>query len=149
MENIIEQFSTVKDLGVILTEDARFESHIEKVSKTVRQKIGWIMRTFYTRNTQHLKHLWKTLVQCHIDYCSQLYMPGQSHGMVTIKKLFYNFLKSIPEVRNDDYWTRLVKLKMLSQERRMERYLIIYMWKILEGLAPNCGVEETVLNERP
>ena len=62
MENIIEQFSTVKDLGVILTEDTRFESHIEKVSKTVRQKIGWIMRTFYTRNTKHLKHLWKTLV---------------------------------------------------------------------------------------
>ena len=140
--------SIVKDLGVILTENARFESHIEKVSKTVRQKIGWIMRTFYTRITQHLKHLWKTLVQCHIDYCSQLYMPGQSHGMVTIEKLFYNFSKSIPEVRNDDYWTRLVKLKMLSQERRMERYLIIYMWKILEGLAPNCGVEETVLNER-
>jgi hypothetical protein len=75
-------------------------------------------------------------------------MPGQSLGMVTIEKLFNNFSKSIPEVRNDDYWTRLVKLKMLSQERRMERYRIIYMWKILEGLAPNCGVEETVLNER-
>ena len=32
---------------------------------------------------------------------------------------------------------------MNSQERRMERYRIIYVWKILEGFAPNCGVELT------
>ena len=37
---------------------------------------------------------------------------------------------------------------MYSQERRMERYRIIYMWKILEGFAPDCGVEEAQINER-
>ena len=30
---------------------------------------------------------------------------------------------------------------MYSQEQRMERYRIVYIWKILEGLVPNCGVE--------
>ena len=29
---------------------------------------------------------------------------------------------------------------MLSQERRMKRYRIIYTWKILEGKSPNCGI---------
>ena len=29
---------------------------------------------------------------------------------------------------------------MISQERRMERYKIIYIWKILEGRVPNCGI---------
>jgi hypothetical protein len=37
---------------------------------------------------------------------------------------------------------------MSSQERRMERYRIMYIWKILEGYAPNCGVEETPINPR-
>ena len=37
---------------------------------------------------------------------------------------------------------------MNSQERRMERYRIIYVWKILEGLVPNCGVESTQDNTR-
>ena len=133
---------------MILSDDVRFEEHIEKVSKTVRQKVGWITRTFFTRNTQHMKHLWKTLVQCHIDYCSQIYMPGQGQGLLNIEKLFYNYTRLIPEIRKDDYWTRLPKLKMLSQERRMERYRIIYIWKILEDLAPNCGVELTPANER-
>ena len=33
-------------------------------------------------------------------------------------------------------------LKMYSQERRMERYRAIYIWKILEGISPNCGIQE-------
>ena len=37
--------------------------------------------------------------------------------------------------------------QMQSQERRLERYRIIYVWKIIEGLAPNCGIETTT-NER-
>ena len=32
---------------------------------------------------------------------------------------------------------------MLSLQRRLERYRIIYIWKILEGLAPNCGIFST------
>ena len=30
---------------------------------------------------------------------------------------------------------------MYSQERRLERYRILYTWKILEGMGPNCGLE--------
>ena len=147
-ENIIERFSSLRDLGVILSDDGKFDSHIEKVSKTVRQKVGWILRTFYTRRTDHLKHLWKTLVQCHIDYCSQLYFPGQAQGKQDIEKLFYNFTSKIPQVREENYWTRLTILKMYSQERRMERYRIIYIWKILEGYVPNCGVTSENENKR-
>ena len=106
------------------------------------------MRSFFTRRTDILKQLWKSLVQCHIDYCSQLYLPGQAQGMHLIEKLFYDFSSKIPEVREENYWVRLQKLKMLSQQRRMERYRIIYIWKILEGHAPNCGVEIAQENKR-
>ena len=68
--------------------------------------------------------------------------------MQAIEKLFYNYTAKIPEVRDMDYWTRLEHLKMLSQERRMERYRILYVWKILEGYAPNCGIEVAQENPR-
>ena len=35
------------------------------------------------------------------------------------------------------YWDRLKKLKLLSLQRRRERYCIVHVWKILNGLAPN------------
>ena len=37
---------------------------------------------------------------------------------------------------------------MLSQERRMERYRALYVWKILEGLTTNCGLETTTSDRR-
>ena len=41
-----------------------------------------------------------------------------------------------------NYWERLQSLKMISIQRQMEHYSIILTLKILEGLMPNCGIEE-------
>ena len=68
--------------------------------------------------------------------------------MTKLEKLFSDFTSKMPEMRDKDYWTRLSMLKMLSQERRMERYRIISVWKILQGISPNCGVELAPANER-
>ena len=84
--------------------------------------------------------MWKSLVQGHVDYCSQLYQPIQSSNLQRIENLQKVYTKRIPEVREKNYWERLKMLKMNSQQRRMERYRIIYTWKILENLAPNCDI---------
>ena len=40
-----------------------------------------------------------------------------------------------------EYSERLVSFKLYSLQRRRERYCIIYVWKIFEGLVPNlCSV---------
>ena len=36
-----------------------------------------------------------------------------------------------------DYWEQLKHLNIFSLERRRERYLIIYTWRILQGQVPN------------
>ena len=148
MEDFIDRVSSLRDLGIILSDDGRFEKHIEKVMSKVRQKVGRMMRTFYTRRKDIMVQLWKTLAQCYVDYCSQLYMRGQGQAMQAIKKLVYDFTSKIPGVREENYWSRLITLKMYSQERRMERYRIIYIWKKLENPAPNCGVNLAPENER-
>ena len=33
-----------------------------------------------------------------------------------------------------DYWERLQALRLYSQERRRERYQIIFIWKVAQGL---------------
>jgi hypothetical protein len=45
-----------------------------------------------------------------------------------------------PEVKHLDYLQRLKELKMLSQERRMEQYRAVHVWKMIKGLVPNCGL---------
>ena len=57
---IIERFETLRDLGVIFSEEATFSAYVQHVEKKVRQKIGWVLRTFYARNAGFMKTLYKT-----------------------------------------------------------------------------------------
>ena len=137
-EEIIVEKESLRDLGIIMSNDCSFSSHVEVVCGQVRKKSGWILITFQSRKTHLMKFLWKTLVQGHIDYCSQLYFPTKSSDMEKIENLQRIFTRKIPEVKSLNYWQRLAHLNMYSQQRRMERYRAIYVWKILEGLVPNC-----------
>ena len=55
--DIIERCDKLRDLGVILNDEATFSDHVQHVEKKVRQKIGWVLRTFYTRNAGFMKTL--------------------------------------------------------------------------------------------
>ena len=41
------------------------------------------------------------------------------------------------------WWPTFKPMQVISLQRRQERYRIIYIWKILEGIAPNCGIVST------
>ena len=141
MNEVIEQFETLRDLGVIVSDDATFDAHIDHVVKKVRQKTGWVLRTFYKRNPMFMKTMWKTIVLPHIDYCSQLWCPIKPGNILKIEKLQRDFFNRIPALRDLNYWEQLKQMKMLSIQRRLERYRILYMWRVLEGVTPNCGIE--------
>ena len=142
-EDTIDVKSVLRDLGIMMNDQATWKDHIDKVGSQVNQKAGWVLRTFRCRTTSFLKQMWKSLIQGHIDYCSQLWQPLQSGDLQRIENLQKTYTKKIPQVRDINYWERLKVLKINSQQRRFERYRILYTWKILEGLAPNCGVVES------
>ena len=48
-----------------------------------------------------------------------------------------SFLRKIKGTQNLTYWEQLKKMRLYSQQRRRERYLITYVWKILEEQVPN------------
>ena len=139
-DEIIEEKESTRDLGVIMQNDAGFEEHIEKVCKKVRQKSGWLFRSFYNRQGWFLRHMWNSLIQPHIDYCSQLWAPGEGGELQKIEKLLKDFTAKIPELRELSYWERLAKIKLNSQQRRIERYQIIYVWKTLEKIVPDTNI---------
>ena len=64
---IIEEKSTVKDLGVLLTDDAKFKKHINSMIKKATELVGWVLRTFKSRNKDAMTTLWKSLISHHLD----------------------------------------------------------------------------------
>ena len=133
----IEQKSTVKDLGVHLSEDCTFTSQIEQVAQSAKLKCGWILRTFRTRARLPMITLWKSLVQHIPDYCSQLWAPSTLGQILSLEMVLRTYLRKVSGLQHLSYWEQLKELKMYSIQRRHERYAIIYMWRILEGQVPD------------
>ena len=147
-DNCIDETETVKDLGIMLDNDMKFTSHINKVVSTVNMKVGWIFRNFNSRDMKILKTLWKSLIQPHIDYCSPLWFsPVNTNTLRNIENLQRRFMRRITGLSELNYWQRLKYLKLYSQERRLERYRIIYTWKAIKNIIPNCGLS-TQYSER-
>ena len=110
--------------------------HIQSRVTKCRSLIGWIFRTFITRDSAPMLTIYKALVLPRIDYCSQLYFSTTQLEMA-LESIQRSFTSRLTNVKDQDYWSRLISLKMYSIQRRNERYMIMYVWKILEGLAPN------------
>ena len=81
--------------------------------------------------------LYISLIQCKLDYCSQLWSPVSKGEITALEQVQRNFLRKISGISHLPYWDQLKELKLYSQERRRERYMIIYVWRILEGQVPN------------
>ena len=59
-----------------------------------------------------------------------------------------NFLSNVGGMGGLNHWDRLQKLNLYSQERRRERYMVIFMWKISEGLIKGYNVNFTESGRR-
>ena len=144
----IERKNTVKDLGVQTDDDCRFRTQIATVVSKVKRVTGWILRTFETRERLPLLTLWKSLILPILDYCVQLWCPIEKGHIQDIENLQRSFTRQILGLRDQDYWQRLKTLKLYSLQRRRERYHIIYIWKMIEGLVPNSPKISTIKNPR-
>ena len=72
-----------------------------------------------------------------LDYGSQLWSPFLIKHTTQLEKIQRSFIKHITGMNDMPYHERLKSLGLYSLQRSRERYCIIYIWKIIEGLAPN------------
>ena len=54
------------------------------------------------------------------------------------------YLDKIQGMSHFNYWEQLSVLKLYSLQRRRERYIILYTWKIIENIVPNFGINTRV-----
>ena len=139
----IEVKHSLKDLGIHLSSDLSFRVHVEKVVSSASKLCGWGLRTFRRRSLSTMKQIWKTLVQPKLDYCSQFWSPGDQESINKIEAVQRHFLSRVTgeQVSKLNYWEKLEIFKLSSQERRRERYMVIFLWKISQGLVNGYNIE--------
>lgn len=133
----IMEVTHVRDLGVTLSCDGTFRKHILNITEAAKSQCGWILRTFLARDKNTMMTLWKSLVRSKLEYCCQLWNPLKKGDIQALEQVQRNFFRKISGVQSLTYWEQLKALSEYSLERRRERYLILYAWRIIEGQVPN------------
>ena len=108
---VIEAKGTLRDLGVWMSNVSDFKEHVNRTTRSTRKMGGWILRTFKTRNPEHLLPLWKTLVVSNMEYVCQLWSPHKINEIEELEQVQRVFTrKLIGDSLN--YWERLNSLNL-------------------------------------
>ena len=124
-----------------MSNNLTFSKHIEKTVFTCRKLVGWIMRTFRSRNKDVILVMWNSMIQSRLDYCSQLWSPSLTSEISKLEDVQRNFTKRIEGMHDMSYHERLKALRMYSQERRRDRYMLIIIWTVMNGLVSGYTLE--------
>ena len=133
----IEKSETVRDLGVLVSEDFSFKPHITEICNNTANFASWLLRTFWTRNKDVMLLFLKTYLIPRLEYCSAAWNPHKIGEIEQLEAVQRSFTSKIENMENLDYWQRLKSLNLFSLQRRRERFIIIHTWKIYKKLAPN------------
>ena len=157
--NPIKKNDPVRDLGVHFSPTGTFSEHIKIIVAEAKKISGYILRTFRTRERGPMLTLLKSLVVSKLEYACVLWSPTDKRSIRILENVQRRFTSKIGGFYTDeegngrlkcqkDYWERLKDLKIYSLQRRRERYMILYLYKVIIGLCPNPGFERILFNDR-
>ena len=78
----MESVNAEKDLGVIISEDLKWEKQRSATASKANKILELIKRSFSDRSREIVIPLYKSLVRPHLEYCSQILNP---HSIKNIK----------------------------------------------------------------
>ena len=135
-KSAIVKKTDLKDLGVRISVDLSFDLQVDKVVTTASRMVSWGLRAFRSRGRHLMLVMFKSLVQPHMDYCSQLWSPSSQSKINKIENVQRSLISNIfyHNLVGLSYWDKLLYLRLYSQERRRERYQVIFVWKISQDL---------------
>ena len=141
---IIQEKHNLRDLGVQISSDLSFSVHIDNTIASANRTMGMMLRSFSKRSRYLMVTIWKSIIQPKLYYCSQMWSPSDQCNISKLESVMRGFTSKISGCQDLDYWDRLSELKLLSQERRRERYIIIFIWKISQGMVEGYNVPFTI-----
>jgi len=124
----------VKDLGVIIDSELKFDKHINHIVSRAQQVANLIHKCFVSKDTNTLVQAYTTYVRPLLEYASSVLSP---HSVVLVKKIESDqrrFTKRISRCDKLNCCSRLAKLGIDSLELRRLRFGLISTYKILFGL---------------
>ena len=134
---IIATKDIIRDLGVLISSDLSWGPQITNITDGARKMCSWILSVFETRDELTLMTLYKSLVRSRVEYCCPLWTTNKVEDIIKIETIQRTLTSKVEGCGELSYWQRLKYLKLMSLQRRRERYSILHLFRILHNTAPN------------
>ena len=112
----IKENKTIKDLGVLTSENVSFAEHIDDIVQASNIKSGMLLRTFETREAQPVIKMFNSYIQSKLEYCSLIWNPHKKEDINKIERIQKHSTSKIRGLKHMDYHEGLKKLGLYSLE---------------------------------
>ena len=123
-----------KDLGIHITPDLRWKTHIEKIVAKANKILGMLVKTFSNRDVDIWKKFYVSLVRPHLEFASTVWSPHLLGDIDMLEKVQERATKIPFELRGLSYEERLKVWGITSLRDRRIRGDLIQMYKIRNAL---------------
>ena len=134
---VLEPFDNVRDLGIEISPDLSWSKHIGSMVTKATQTLAWTLSVFSDRSVQTMLLLYKTYVRSKTEYCCPLWHSTKISDIQMIESIQRTFTSKVIGMGSLNYWQRLEKLNLYSLQRRRERFILFYVWKIVNEQISN------------
>ena len=125
--------TVVKDLGVHMTEDLKFDMHIAKIVQSASNCSNLILKCFKSKKPQFMIKLFNTFVRSKLEYASPIWNPHTKYLIGKLEKVQRKFTKRLSGLQAKSYEERLRILKITTLEERRLKLDLCFLFKIIKG----------------
>ena len=138
-ETALQQVNTVKYLGIQLTADLSWSSHIANICSKARKLIGLTYRQFYHCKPEIALKLYTTFIRPHLEYASVVWDPHLAKDIQSLEQAQKFALRMCYREWTCQYEHLLERAKLPTLSERRKRAKLCHLFKIVHELT-DCQV---------
>ena len=121
----------MRDLGITITSDLHFTSHINTIVSKALQRTSILFRGFLSRDIQLMRRSFITYIRPLIEFNSVVWNPTQIFLIDLLESVQRKFTKRIPSLSNLNYLDRLKVINLEPLELRRLKTDLIHYYKFI------------------
>ncbi|XP_065683578.1 uncharacterized protein LOC105845176 [Hydra vulgaris] len=130
---IIAATDVERDLGIFLSNDLKWNQHIEVATRRANMILGLLKKTFRSRDIKLWGKLYTTYVRPHLEFAVPVWYPYLKGDIKEIEKIQHKATKIPHDIKSLLYAERCRRLNFTSLETRRRRGDLIQQFKLENG----------------
>ena len=134
----VEEVSNMKDLGVIISSDLKWSTHIDSICHSASTTSFQLIKIIKSANIWTWLRIFKTYIRPKLEYNTPVWPPYMLKDIKRVESVQKRFTKIAFQKCNipfSSYKDRLYKVNCLSLELRRVYFDVVLMFKIIHNLS--------------